>query len=146
VRRSPTKGEKDITREAESPDEAERKWYAAHLILYVQFKNRRQDHFPVWENIVRIQAASVDEAFEKAERRGKEEEGDSHGTFCWGGRPARWVFAGVRQLVLCVNSEGRPGDGTEISYTELLVDSERGLRKLAAGRPVSVRYADQLCD
>lgn len=119
-------------------------WYAAHLILFVRFKERRQTRFPVWENIVLIQADSEEEALVKAEKRGRQDEGDSDGTFQWEGHLAEWVFAGVRQLILCQDENRRPGDGTEVTYLEMEVASEEALRKLAAGEQVSVRLEDCL--
>jgi hypothetical protein len=120
-------------------------WYAAHLILYVQFKNGRQRKFPVWENIILIKAKSEEEAFAKAEQRGKEDEGDDD-TFKWEGKPARWVFAGVRKLTLCDDPERRPDDGTEVSYTEMEVDSEQAVAKLVGGQSVSVTYTDEFAE
>jgi hypothetical protein len=117
-------------------------WFTAHLILYVQFKEPPQNRFSVWENIVLIKADSEDEAFAKAERRGREDEGDDDGSFRWDGRPARWVFAGVRKLIACDDPRKRPDDGSEVSYTELEVGSEEELRKLAEGEPVAVRYEE----
>jgi hypothetical protein len=118
-------------------------WFAAHLVLYVRFKERRQDKFPVWENVVLIKADSEDEAFTKAEQRGRDDEGDDEGSFRWGGRPAEWVFAGVRKLTACQDQDKRPGDGTEVTYTEMQLDSEQAVRKLAAGQPVSVHLRDK---
>jgi hypothetical protein len=117
-------------------------WYAAHLILYVKLKDHPQRHYPVWENILLLKARSEEEAFAKAETRGKEEEGDDGGTFRWAGKPARWVFAGVRKLTLCEDPERRPDDGTEVSYTELEVDSEQAVRKLVRGQSVGVTYLE----
>ncbi len=119
------------------------KWYAAHLILYVRFKDHPQDHFPVWENIVVIEAASADEANTKAEQRGRDDEGDSDGTFTWDGHPATWVFAGVRKLISCVNATEQPGDGTEISYTEMELPSLEEVHLLSEGRDVTVRLSDE---
>jgi hypothetical protein len=121
-------------------------WYAAHLILYVQLKNRAQRRYPIWENIVLIKARTDEEAHAKAERRGKEEEGDDDGSFRWGDKPARWVFAGVRKVTLCEDPESRPNDGTEVSYTEMEVESELAVRKLVAGQPVAVKYKDEFVE
>jgi hypothetical protein len=95
------------------------RWYAAHIVMAVQLKNGKQIRFPVWENILLVAAATEDAAFAKAEAHGRAEEGDDGGTFRWGGKPARWVFAGVRKLTECVSPEERPGDGTEITFNEL---------------------------
>src|SRR5947209_19160662 len=73
------------------------KWYAAHIVLYVHIPEG-QERFPVWENVVLIRAATEQQAFAKAETLGQSEQGDDDGSFRWGTRPARWVFAGVRKL------------------------------------------------
>lgn len=97
---------------------------------------------PVWENIVLIHATSEEEAFEKAERHGHSAEGNAGGSFRWEGKAAMLVFAGIRKLVLCEDAEERPGDGTEITYTELEVDGDESLRKLLASDPVGVVIND----
>jgi hypothetical protein len=122
------------------------RWYAAHLVLYVRLKEATQRRLPVWENIVLIKARSEEEAFAKAEKRGREAAGDEDGTFRWGGKPAVWVYAGLRKLTLCDDPTERPDDGTEISYTELEVESEQAVRKLVEGLPVTVRIADRFAD
>lgn len=121
-------------------------WYAAHLIMYVKLKDQSQSRFSVWENVVLVKAGSEEEAFEKARQRGLEDEGDDGGTFRWDDQPAAWVFAGVRKLTECQNSDQRPKDGTEITYTELQVDSEQAVQKLAGGQPVAVRYREQFSE
>jgi hypothetical protein len=76
-------------------------WFAAHIVMFVKVTGKRQRRFPVWENIVLIEADSEARAFAKAEQRGRLDEGDDGGSFRWGGQPASWVFAGVRKLTLC---------------------------------------------
>ena len=110
--------------------------------MFVQFKDLAEDTFPVWENIILIEADSSEEADEKARRIGKDAEGDSGGTFYWGDRAAAWVFAGIRKLVKCQDSENRPGDGVEISYSQMVVQDKASLDKLAEGVPVSVLYEE----
>jgi hypothetical protein len=118
-------------------------WFAAHIVMWVRIKGKRQTRFPCWENIVLIQAESETEAFRKAEKRGHQEEGDCDGSFRWGGQPATWVFGGVRKLVLCEDSEERPGDGSEITYTEVELESKEALEKLIAGDPTTLQYVDR---
>jgi hypothetical protein len=118
-------------------------WYSAHIIMYVELRDRTQQRYPVWENIVLIKARDADAAFETAERRGRSEEGDSDGSFRWGKHPARWVFAGVRKLTECVDASDRPADGTEVSYTEFELESLDAVRRLAAGKSVQVQIADR---
>ncbi len=117
-------------------------WYAAHILLYVRRKANPDGKIPVWENIILIEADSEEIALAKAEERGKQDEGDDDGTFHWGGQPAEWVFAGVRKLTLCEDSEKRPGDGSEISYTEMEVNSEQALANLLKGKPAAVKLTD----
>jgi hypothetical protein len=121
-------------------------WYAAHIIMSVRLKERRQTRFPVWENVVLIKAESADEAFDKAEEIGKRDEGDDDGSFRWGGHAATWVFAGVRKLTECATMNGRPQDGEEVSFIELELDSLRAVKRLAAGESVTVRYNDRFPD
>jgi hypothetical protein len=121
-------------------------WYAAHIIMAVKLKSRRQERFPVWENVVLIEAASDEEAFAKAEQIGRRNEGDDDGTFRWGGHPARWVFAGVRKLTDCVLAGDRPGDGDEITFTELELPSQKAVDQLLAGQPVKVQFHDRYRD
>jgi len=110
--------------------------------MYVRFKKHRQTHFPVWENVILIKARSDLEAFKKAEKRGREEEGDCGGTFRWGGKPARWVFAGVRQLITCDNLQKRPSDRSEVTYLELDVSSKKELKKFVDGESAVVKMLD----
>ena len=115
-------------------------WYAAHLVLYVKYKEHAQDRFPFWENIVLVAADTEDEAFAKAEERGRADEGDSQGSFHWDGKPATWVFAGIRQLILCQDEKERPGDGTEVTYNELEAGSLEELNRFVEGETAAVRY------
>src|SRR5438128_11878051 len=121
-------------------------WYAAHLIMSVKLKGKRQRRFPVWENIVVIEADSEKQAMVKAERRGRLEEGDDDGTFTWGGQPATWVFAGVRKLTQCEDSESRPSDGTEVSYLEFELESQEAVRKFVGGQQVPLRTNERFRD
>lgn len=117
-------------------------WYAAHVVMYVKFKTGPQDKYPIWENIVLVEAESDDMAVEKATKFGREGEGDSSGTFCWGDVPAELVFAGVRKVIRCQEPENRPDDGVEVSYSQMVVESEQSLRDLARGLPVNVLYEE----
>ena len=118
-------------------------WYSAHIVMFVEFSNKTQNHFPVWENIVLVEAESESQAFEKAEHCGRQSEGDDGGSFRWSDQPAKWVFAGVRKLTECALVTDRPGDGTEVSYSELEVDSRATLDRFVAGDPVKVCYNDR---
>ena len=117
-------------------------WFAAHIVLYVELKKQPQDRFPVWENIVLIEATTEDEAFDKAETIGRRGEGDDEGSFRWEGEPARWVFAGVRKLTACETAERRPGDGTELTYLQMEVASREALERLVDSRPVTVEFEE----
>ena len=116
-------------------------WYAAHIVLYFRHKKRRQKRFVVWENIVLINAKSEEEAFAKAEERGRQDAG-ADDSLRLNDEPAELIFAGVRKLVLCPDEDRRPKDGTEVSYIEMEVQSEEAIHKLVAGEPVSVTIWD----
>jgi hypothetical protein len=121
-------------------------WYAAHVVMMVKFKDQPQDRFPVWENIILLRADSGDEALERAEKRGREDAGDDDGTFRWGGKMAEWIFAGVRKVVACVDEDERPGDGTEVSYTDLEFSSREELGRFVGGEAAHVLVCDAFRD
>ena len=114
-------------------------WFAAHVIMYVAFKDGAQETYPVWENVILVEADTEDAGFAKAEVYARQTEGDDEGTFRCGERPASWVFAGVRKLVRCDSDLEPPGEGTEVTYSDIVVDTLDAVRDLAAGRRVSLR-------
>ena len=105
-------------------------WYAAHVLMLVRLKKKRQTHFPAWENIILIQADSEDEAFQKAGKRGRQDAGDDDSSFHWGKEPAEWVFAGVRKVTSCQDENKRPGDGTELTFLEMEFASQAAIQKI----------------
>ena len=111
--------------------------------MAVKLKDSPQRKFPVWENIVLVVAQSEKEALRKAEMHGRFDEGGDDGTFGWGGKPATWVFMGVRKLTECMTLTDRVEDGTKISFNELELDSEEAVDQLASGRPAAAMYNDQ---
>ncbi len=117
-------------------------WYAANSIMYTEFKDGNQDYYPIYENIILIQAQNEKEAYTKAKERAKKDEGDSSGTYLYDDRPANIVYAGIRKITKCDDSDSPPANGTEITYSELEVDSEDQLSKLINGDPVTVLYKD----
>jgi hypothetical protein len=121
-------------------------WYAAHLVMYFKRKRGPQRRFLVWENIVLVKAATSDEAYEKAERRGREEEAASNGGTTIGGHPSRMIFAGVRKITTCEDENSRPNDGIEVTYNEFGVRSEAAIRELVDGKPVMVEMLDPFPD
>ena len=118
-------------------------WYAAHIIMCVKYKDRIQDKYPVYENIVLIESDSEDDAWEKAEQMGRADEaGDD--SFRWDGNPARLEFAGVRKLMECRSThdlEDKPATGTEVSYSQMVVGRDC-LERFLEGEPVEVLYEE----
>ena len=110
--------------------------------MWVRFKDGYQDRYPVWENYILVEATSPKEAWEKAAQRGREDEGDSQGSFTWEERPATWVFAGIRKVIRCEIPGVQPTSGMEMSYSEFEVATEDALQKLVAGDPVEVTYVE----
>ena len=112
------------------------KWYIAHVIMYVKFKHGKQGHYPIWENLHLIKASSPEKAWEWAEKCGREAEGDDSGSFRWGDRPATWVYAGTRKVIECGDAGHAPVSGTEVTFSELRVESLAALKRLISGEPV----------
>ena len=93
-------------------------WFAAHVILWVKYTEHKQKTFPLWENVILIRAQSAQEAFAKAEAHGHRMAGKGKPTFSWSGKPAMWVFGGVRKVTACDDAEERPDDGGDEGVRE----------------------------
>jgi hypothetical protein len=119
-------------------------WYASHAVLYVEFKEGPQDDYYVWENVHLIEAADGKEAHEKAYEVARRDEGDSGGSFTFGGRPARWVLAGIRKLITVSHMSGTRelASGDEVTFSAMRVADLDTVRKLAAGDEVTVVYEE----
>ncbi|MEE3716542.1 DUF4288 domain-containing protein [Tumidithrix elongata RA019] len=115
-------------------------WYIAHSIMYVKFKDGIQDKYPIWENMILIEASSSDDAWDKAKIRAKEDEDSEENESLWEKRPAIFVFAGIRKIVECLDPENRPTHGTEVTYSEMELDSFDSLSKFLKGEEVLVKY------
>lgn len=118
------------------------RWYAAHVILFVEYKDGVQDHYPVWENILLIYAAEINEVAVIAEKRARQDEGDCDNSYTCDGRPARLKFAGIRKIIECEADSGRLSSGREISYGQFEVATADELRLLAEGKEVRVIYVE----
>lgn len=110
------------------------KWYVAHIVMQVSFKETNQSYFPVWENIHLIQASSDEEAEEKANQIGVKNEGDSEESFFWDEKPAYWKFIGLRKLMLVSTQNNRITDGCELSYLQFEFASEKDLINYINGK------------
>jgi hypothetical protein len=120
-------------------------WYGVHVVMVVRFKEGGQVYFPAWENVYLIGAVDSDEAAEKAASIGKENEGDSNGTFHWDERPAEWVCEGVRKIIEVTSprsSTNEPEDGTEVTYQTLEFASEDALKDYMDGVATTVKVVD----
>lgn len=122
-------------------------WFAAHCVSIVRFDDEEeQDSFPVEENVLLVEADSVEMAQAKAQALGAENyDGDE---VDWDGRQGTYVFVGVRKLVECEDAatvarpapppgtRWTPGDGTELTYSYFEIDGEEELSELMAGESV----------
>lgn len=120
-------------------------WFAASVIMHICFKYGEQDKYPVWENVLLIDAPSNEEALQKAETLGREQEGDEGGSLTWAERPAKWVYSGTRKLLTVSNpssGENLPADGAEISYSEFEVPDDVSLSRPVNGEEVTVLYVE----
>ena len=124
-------------------------WYAAHIIMAIRTIEGGQGPIPVYENVFLIEASDRKEAVDKARKIGKEEALiDDKGTL--NGKPAKWVFAGVRKIVSISNpyehdpdqDRLRPIDGTEITYSKFEVADEVAIKRLAKSEEVEVVYIE----
>ena len=116
-------------------------WYAAHIIMSIKFKDTEQEEYPTYENVILIEANSDDEALSKAEKRGKADEIKSD-DFTWNEHSAMLVFEGIRKLIDCEDPNTLPCDGTEITYSQMIVETQEELSKLACGDSTVVKYEE----
>lgn len=124
-------------------------WYAASVILFVRLKSGRQRVYPVWENVYLVRAASPQAAYAEAEKRGRADAAPDE-TMRWKGKPAEFVFGGIRKLLECSPDPALPGEatvtkvhsGVEATYSSFLVKSRTDLEKLINGKPVTVLYEE----
>lgn len=123
-------------------------WFAANAVMYFKLKSGMQDSYTIWENVYLIEADDVDDAWDKAEARARQEEGDDEGTLLVDERPATLVFAGIRLLseVSHLEAEGVLGSGDELTYSEFQVSDETSIRRLVEGEEVSVKYGRLLSE
>lgn len=116
-------------------------WFAAHAILYFKFKDKKQNRFPLWENIYLIWAETDAAAWRKATRLGRQFSGKPSDKTIFDGRPAVLTFAGIRKIISC-SPKSRIIDGTEATYSVMEVSNRQELNKLLKGTPVSVKYRE----
>jgi hypothetical protein len=131
-------------------------WYGAHIISYVKFTDGQpQVRYPLWENIVLINAESDDAAFVEAERIGKLEY-DSDDGLEWSGRPAVWVYGGIRRLVTCLDRSDRikalatadsaasvgNSHGTEVTFLQLEIMNEQDFQKFMDNEPITLLFEE----
>jgi hypothetical protein len=116
-------------------------WFAAHVILVLKLKQGQQNEFPVWENVLLLEAPSAEGVVELATERAQQYVGDSDGSLTLDDRPAVWEFVGVRKVVLCDPSD-TVADGTEATYSEFVLESFEDVQVLARGGAVRLTYTD----
>jgi uncharacterized protein DUF4288 len=117
-------------------------WFAAHTVMDVRFKDGRQDSYPVWENVLLIEATDGDDAYANAVARAQTDEGDSQGSMTWDSRPAEWVLAGIRKVISVTHHATGLGSGDEITYSEFLIQHRADLDRFVNGEQISVCYVE----
>lgn len=115
-------------------------WYAAHAIMYIEFANKNS--YTIRENIILIEAESVDEAWEKSDKRAKEITNETNDALVLDESFENWKLAGIRKLISCFDEENQPEDGTEITYSELEIDDEASFKQLLKGDSVILNYEE----
>ncbi len=116
-------------------------WYTASAVMLFVYEDGIQSDFPVWENLILVEAESDSEALSKATKFAKEEEGDDSGSLTVNGRKARRVFKGIRKLLTVVNlnaDEDVPTNGAEVSFSDLSFSSESDLDSYINGEPITL--------
>ncbi len=129
-------------------------WFAAHAVMYLKCLDGAQNTYVTWENVYLVEAPEGSQVWDLASDRALREACSPddpsllHGEpqmMCWG-RPARWVFAGIRKVVdVCALSpDDTLASGDELTYSQFSFSSETEILAFAGGADMAVRYDDQL--
>ena len=123
-------------------------WYAAHIIEVIKINEDNQPNYPVYENIVLIEADSVENALAKAQEIGRKEYDHTDDSLRVNGHPASSIFSGVRKIVECQNSISSDSTdvlehGTEVTHLRLSIDAD-DLSEYISGKTVSLIYEGTL--
>lgn len=139
-----------IYKESEQPEplDSGKCWFCAHVIIWQQYKDGIQDDYGIWENIYLVKADTAEEAWQKAECKGIEITEHDDGLEI-NGRPARWVYGGVRKLITAIDSSFFEckihevmENIIELTWNEYTVPDKQSLDKLIAGDSVNVNYEE----
>jgi uncharacterized protein DUF4288 len=121
-------------------------WYAAHIIE--SHRHSGEDDIYLYENVILISAKDDDEAHLKAQQYGENSVVKDETYTTMEGVPVETSFVGVRKIIEVLEpplfgaAEGRPVDGTEITYSKFTVKDEQALAKLVNGEEVLINYLE----
>lgn len=120
-------------------------WYAASLIETVVVLDGEQSSFPVYENVILLEAKTPSQARSQAKKIGQQEAlGEENLEL--DGKLAKRVFVGVRKLMTISNpfpmeqDTEPPVSETEITYSEFELATFKDVESLAAGAAIVVNY------
>lgn len=130
-------------------------WFFAHNIMYFLEEREsssesedpanprpgKQVEFIVWENIIALNADSLDSARRMANAIGQEEQNSSVDSgLSHGGTPVRMIYAGARQIVDFYEGDGHMDiiQGTEITYNSYIIKTLEDFLAFANGKSVSL--------
>ncbi|MDK2125313.1 DUF4288 domain-containing protein [Parachitinimonas caeni] len=122
-------------------------WFVASLVMSIRIKSGVQFELPVYENFVLMEGESSDVALKKAIAIGKKEE-LINDDLELDGLPARMCFEGIRKLINVSNPEpldldgDQPVSGTELTYSQYLIQGEEALKSLVNGDEVELKYIE----
>jgi len=124
--------------------DAESRYFSVHVLLYVDYfgEPSPEDGIHVWENIYLVRANDCDEAAMIGERLGRLNEGDADGSNYRLEKKARWIFAGVREVISITNMYSQrncaPGSGDELTYLRYNFDSMDDIFAILDGKVARV--------
>jgi hypothetical protein len=121
-------------------------WFASHLLFSVRFQQGNQDHFPIVERVVLIEAFDHEEARDRAAEMVEREQGEGSGDRRYNGHAAELVYLGVKKSIVLATEDG----GTEITlqkcqdltYWEYDAMNEDNIIRLRKSEAVDVKYIE----
>lgn len=122
-------------------------WYTASIIMSIRTIEPTQTEIPVYENFVLIEGKTPEEALRKAVEIGENEE-KYNDDMTINDKPAKMVYEGIRKLINVSNPDqldldnDRPISGTELTYSQYVLENEEQLDDLINGRELLVKYIE----
>lgn len=126
---------------------AQSRWVVVSAIVSLRLRKGKQRHIPLYENFYLMEVLPDEDIWDKAKQFALSQLVEDE-TLMLNNQPARFHFEGIRKIVSVSNPsseeyvDSRPISGTELTYSEYSVRTEKQLKKLVNGEAVKILYIE----